>query len=74
VKDDGCGQCPQDTGTPFTAMRDALNRTGRPILFAIHSDGKPWLQGSDSNGTVANMWRTGGDLSASSYAMWLGAL
>lgn len=61
VKDDGCGQCPQHN--PFVAMRDALNRTGRKIFYAIHSDGKPWEAASDSNGTVANMWRTGGDLS-----------
>ena len=65
---------PQDVGTPFTAMRDALNKTGRPIVYAIHSDGKPWNAGSDSNGTVANMWRTGGDLSASNYDMWLNRL
>jgi hypothetical protein len=32
VKDDGCGSCPgDDPGTAFTAMRDALNRTGRPV-------------------------------------------
>merc|ERR1719201_1193885 len=72
VKDDGCGPCPQHE--PFIAMRDALNKTGRHILYAIHSDGKPWQVGSDSNGSVANMWRTGGDLSASSYQMWLDRL
>jgi len=77
VKDDGCGLCPQDMhngGTPFTAMRDALNATGRPIVFAIHSDGMPWKAGSDSNGSVAHMWRTGDDLSASDYNMWLNRL
>ena len=75
VKDDGCGGCPGDLPlTPFQAMRDALNNTGRPIVYAIHSDGKPWLDTSDSNGSVANMWRTGGDLSASNYDMWLNRL
>jgi hypothetical protein len=75
VKDDGCGGCPGDLPlTPFQAMRDALNRTGRPIVYAIHSDGKPWLDTSDSNGSVANMWRTGGDLSASNYEVWLNRL
>ena len=44
------------------------------IFFAIHSDGRPWEDGSDSNGSVANMWRTGGDLYASSYKMWLDRL
>ena len=66
------GKCSQHE--PFIAMRDALNRTGRPIFYAIHSDGKPWETGSDSNGTVANMWRTGGDLSQMSYDMWLNRL
>ena len=39
VKDDGCGQCPQHE--PFAAMRDALNKTGKPIWYAIHSSTAP---------------------------------
>eukprot|EP00040_Diaphanoeca_grandis_P003123 m.23863 g.23863 ORF g.23863 m.23863 type:complete len:539 (+) comp14384_c0_seq1:136-1752(+) len=68
VKDDGCGQCPQHE--PFAAMRDALNKTGKPVWYAIHSStatGSP-------NATVANMWRTGGDLSSSSFDMWTNRL
>lgn len=68
VKDDGCGGCPQHD--PFAAMRDALNRTGRHIYFNIHGDTTP---GSD-NGTVANSWRTGGDLYASDFGMWTNRL
>lgn len=67
VKDDGCGGCDHD---PFVAMRDALNRTGKPIWYAIHSSTTP----GSPNSTVANMWRTGGDLSASSYTMWTNRL
>ena len=54
VKDDGCGACPQHE--PFAAMRDALNRTGRPIFYAIHSS---IIGTGNPNATVANMWRTG---------------
>ena len=68
VKDDGCGGCPQHD--PFVAMRDALNATGRHILYTIHGDTTP---GSD-NGTVANMWRTGNDLYSSSFDMWTNRL
>ncbi len=68
VKDDGCGDCSQHD--PFIAMRDALNATGRHILYTIHGDTTP---GSD-NGTVANMWRTGGDLYSSSFDMWTNRL
>ena len=68
VKDDGCGQCPQHE--PFAAMRDALNKTGKPVFYAIHSSTAP----GSPNGTVANMWRTGGDLSGSNFAMWTNRL
>lgn len=68
VKDDGCGGCPQHE--PFAAMRDALNSTGKPIWYAIHSQTVP----GSPNATVANMWRTGGDLSSSSFDMWTNRL
>jgi alpha-galactosidase len=69
VKDDGCGGCPQHE--PFAAMRDALNKTGKAIWYAIHSS----IKGvGNPNATVANMWRTGGDLYASSYDMWTNRL
>lgn len=68
VKDDGCGNCPQHE--PFAAMRDALNKTGKPIWYAIHSKTAP----GSPNATVANMWRTGGDLSSSDFDMWTNRL
>lgn len=72
VKDDGCGVCLQHD--PFVAMRDALNATGKAVWFAIHG---VWMNnttpGSDF-GNVANMWRTGGDLSASNFDMWTNRL
>ena len=68
VKDDGCGSCPQHD--PYVAMRDALNATGRPIFFSIHGGTTP----GSPNGTVANDWRTGGDLYSSSFDMWTNRL
>lgn len=58
MKDDGCGQCPHN---PWTAMRDALNKTGRRILYAIHAGNcEDWTQPVKCvNGSVANMWRCG---------------
>ena len=52
------------------AVRDALNATGRRILYTIHGSAAP---GSDF-GSVANMWRTGDDLYSSSFAMWTSRL
>eukprot|EP01043_Picozoa_sp_COSAG02_P077341 COSAG02_NODE_16879_length_1048_cov_1.280295_2_plen_99_part_01 len=53
-------------------MRDALNKTGRKIWYAIHAGNcEDWTQPVQCvNGSVANMWRTGGDLSGSSFDMW----
>ena len=68
IFDDGCGLCPQHD--PYRAMRDALNRTGRAVWYAIHGGTSP----GSPNGTVANMWRTGGDLHDSTFAMWTSRL
>ena len=53
-------------------MRDALNKTGRKMWYAIHAGNcEDWSQPVNCvNGSVANMWRTGGDLSSSSFDMW----
>jgi alpha-galactosidase len=44
----------------YTAMRDALNRTGRRIVYAICEWGtsQPWLWGKG----VGQLWRTTGDV------------
>ena len=57
-------------------MRDALNKTGRPMFFAIHAGNcENWTTNVDCvNGSVANMWRTGPDLVASSFATWTNRL
>jgi alpha-galactosidase len=45
----------------YTAMRDALDRTGRPIVYAICEWGqsRPWEWAHD----VGDLWRTTGDIS-----------
>ena len=77
VKDDGCGSCPQhgsggdgSGGAAFAAMRDALNATGKPVLYTIHGCTDP----ACDFGGVANMWRTGGDLYSSDFSMWTNRL
>lgn len=57
-------------------MRDALNKTGRQVWFAIHAGNcGDWNDTVTCvNGTIANMWRTGGDLYAKNYDMWVNRL
>ncbi|WP_422448717.1 NPCBM/NEW2 domain-containing protein [Thermoanaerobacterium sp. DL9XJH110] len=45
----------------YIRMRDALKKTGRPIVFSICEWGsnKPWLWGAE----VGHLWRTTGDIS-----------
>jgi alpha-galactosidase len=45
----------------YTAMRDALDRTGRPIVYAICEWGQsqPWQWAAE----VGDLWRTTGDIS-----------
>lgn len=46
--------------TRYKAMSDALNATGRPILYSLCNWGEdfPWNWGS----TIANSWRISGDV------------
>jgi alpha-galactosidase len=68
LKDDGCGPCTDHD--PYVAMRDALNATGRHILFSIHAGTTP----GSPNATVSNDWRTGDDLYSSTFDMWTNRL
>jgi alpha-galactosidase len=45
----------------YTAMRDALNKTGRPIVYSMSEWGQsqPWLWAAG----VGNLWRISGDVS-----------
>ncbi len=61
LKYDNCNNQGQDAQTRYKAMRDALNATGRPILFSICEWGQnqPWTWAQP----VGNSWRTTGDIS-----------
>ena len=47
---DGCNQEQRS----YPAMRNALNKTGRPIFVSING----WNMSNDDPGSVSNCWRT----------------
>src|SRR5947209_6932177 len=60
LKYDWCEHGTQDSVSSYSAMRDALKASGRPIVFSLCEWGstKPWLWASD----VGNLWRATGDI------------
>ncbi|MFC0437264.1 glycoside hydrolase family 27 protein [Kutzneria buriramensis] len=63
LKYDNCNNQGQDATKRYTAMRDALAATGRPILYSICEWGQnqPWTWAAP----VGNSWRTTGDINDS---------
>ncbi|KAL3147729.1 hypothetical protein ABBQ32_002471 [Trebouxia sp. C0010 RCD-2024] len=64
LKYDNCAAGPEDWIVDrYTAMRDALNKTGRPILYSMCNwgVGDSWLWGPK----VGNSWRTTADIAPS---------
>jgi alpha-galactosidase len=61
LKYDNCNNQGVDAVKRYTAMRDALKKTGRPIVYSICEWGKnkPWTWGPG----IGNLWRTTGDIS-----------
>ena len=61
LKYDWCDTTTQDAKASYAVMRQALNATGRPIVFSICEWGKakPWLWGAEVGG---NLWRMSGDI------------
>lgn len=60
VKSDNCANFALDPSVRFRAMRDALNATGRAIVYSIEPFSitpEPALSSQ-----VANLWRTGNDI------------
>ncbi|GIG63425.1 alpha-galactosidase [Longispora fulva] len=61
LKYDNCNNQGVDAKQRYTAMRDALKNTGRPIVYSICEWGAnapwEWAQG------IGNSWRTTGDIS-----------
>ncbi len=67
LKYDNCNNTGVSGQTRYTAMRDALKATGRPILFSLCNWGQEsvWTWGAN----VGNSWRTTGDINASYSSM-----
>lgn len=61
LKYDWCNTTTQDARASYAVMGQALQDSGRPIVFSICEWGtaKPWLWGKDVGG---NLWRTTGDI------------
>jgi alpha-galactosidase len=61
LKYDWCNHSTQDSQASYSIMRDALKKSGRPIVFSLCEWGstKPWLWAGD----VGNLWRSTGDIS-----------
>jgi len=60
LKYDWCNHSTQDSQASYSIMRDALKKSGRPIVFSLCEWGstKPWLWA----GAVGNLWRSTGDI------------
>jgi alpha-galactosidase len=60
LKYDWCSTSTQNQQASYSIMRDALLKSGRPMVFSLCEWGssKPWLWARD----VGNLWRTTGDI------------
>jgi alpha-galactosidase len=60
LKYDWCSTSTQNQQASYSIMRDALVKSGRPIVFSLCEWGssKPWLWARE----VGNLWRTTGDI------------
>ncbi|WP_333769884.1 glycoside hydrolase family 27 protein [Streptomyces sp. IBSBF 2435] len=67
LKYDNCNNSGVNAQSRYTAMRDALAATGRPILYSLCNWGQDnvWTWGAG----VGNSWRTTGDIQASYSSM-----
>ncbi|WP_410616202.1 NPCBM/NEW2 domain-containing protein [Amycolatopsis sp. lyj-109] len=60
LKYDNCNNQGRPALERYTKMRDALKKTGRPIVYSLceWGENKPWAWGAD----VGHLWRTTGDI------------
>jgi alpha-galactosidase len=60
LKYDWCNHSTQNSQASYAIMRDALAKSGRPIVFSLCEWGstQPWLWAKD----IGNLWRTTGDI------------
>ena len=71
LKYDNCNNEGRPALERYTAMKDALAATGRPIVFSLCEWGsnRPWLWGREVNGSL---WRTTGDIEDKwSSVLWI---
>ncbi|HWU48432.1 MAG TPA: glycoside hydrolase family 27 protein [Asticcacaulis sp.] len=61
LKYDWCNVATQEPKSSYMLMKDALQKSGRPIVFSICEWGtqQPWMWGRSVGG---NLWRTTGDI------------
>ncbi|TDD88336.1 alpha-galactosidase [Actinomadura darangshiensis] len=67
LKYDNCNNQGRPAIERYTKMRDALKKTGRPIVYSLceWGENKPWEWAAD----VGHLWRTTGDISDSWTSM-----
>jgi alpha-galactosidase len=60
VKYDWCSTSTQNPQASYSIMRDAMEKSARPMVFSLCEWGssRPWLWAKD----VGNLWRTAGDI------------
>ena len=58
--------------TLYARMRDALNKTGRPIVFYMCVQGQEGVQSWGPS--TGNLWRTTGDICGPGHATWGGVI
>ncbi len=60
LKYDWCNHSTQNSTASYSLMRDALKKSGRPIVFSLCEWGstQPWLWATN----VGNLWRATGDI------------
>jgi len=67
IKYDNCNNQGIPAETRYTAMRDAIAATGRPMVFSLCDWGEEDV--ASWGASVGNLWRTTGDISASYASM-----
>ena len=72
-KYDACGEDNLQAFAKFTVMRDALNRTGRPMVYSFEPHGSASYNPVAWPALTGNSWRTGHDI-GDGYGSVMGSL
>jgi alpha-galactosidase len=74
LKYDACSAVETDVGPAMLRMREALDRTGRPIVFSVNPSGAAWDRPWSD---VAHLWRTTPDIKpvwSAACTWWCGVM